>query len=159
MSVGWLRVFIAAALLCAAPGCKKDESEAPPSGGDVAEDDTANDEDGELEDPEESPYLDFSNFNDKVDEHLSEIVACYNETAGKEGDAPTGRVKTTFTIDGDGAVKELKFDDQRSTLQHPGLNKCIEERAKAWTFNISLTGADTQMPYTFELEAGGLLPE
>lgn len=159
MSVGWLRVFVAAALLCAAPGCKKDESEAPPSGGDVAEDDTANDEDSELEDPEESPYLDFSNFNDRVDEHLSEVVACYDETAGKEADAPTGRVKTTFTIDGDGAVKDIAFDDQRSTLQHAGLNTCIKERAKAWTFNISLTGGDTQMPYTFELEPGGLLPE
>jgi hypothetical protein len=160
MSIGWLRVFVAAALLCAAPGCKKDGSEAPPSGGDVADEDTANDdEDGDLEDPEESPYLDFSNFNNKVDEHLSEIVACYDETAGKEADAPTGRVKTTFTIDGDGAVKDVAFDDQRSTLQHAGLNACIKDRAKAWTFNISLTGGDTQMPYTFELEPGGLLPE
>ena len=160
MSIAWLRLVVGAALLCAAPGCKKDASEAPPSGGDAAAPEAAaDDEDGELEDPEESPYLDFSNFNDGVDAHLSEVVACYRETAGKEADAPTGRVKSTFTIDGDGAVKGVAFDTQRSTPQHDALNSCIEARAKAWTFNISLTGADTQMPYTFELEPGGLLPE
>ncbi len=148
-----------AALLSTSIACKKESETTPPVADQPASDgDADDDEEGELEDPEESPYLDFSNFNDGVEKHESEIVACYRETAGKDADAPTGRVKTTFVIDGDGVVKEIKFDSQRSTLQHDALNKCIEEAGSAWTFNISLTGVDTTMPYTFELESGGLLP-
>lgn len=100
---------------------------------------------------EESPYLDVSNFNRAVESHQEEIAACYRETAGKQPDAPTGRVKTTIVVDGDGKVKKVTFDPQRSTLKHDGLNACIEERAKQWKFNITLNGADSPMPYTFTL--------
>ena len=153
-----LAAILSAALLSAAPGCKKgDESQTPAAepGPEEAADD---DEYGALEDPEESPYLDFSNFNDVVEGHQAEIVACYEETAGEDKDAPVGRVKTTFVIDGDGKVTSIQFDEQRSTLSHAGLNACIERVASAWTFNISLTGGDTTMPYTFDFEPGGLLP-
>ncbi len=155
------RLALIAALLSTGIACKKTSDTAPPAADRAptnANADADEDEEGELEDPEESPYLDFSNFNDRVEEHESEIVACYQETAGKDADAPTGRVKSTFVIDGDGKVKKIKFDSQRSTLQHDALNKCIEEAGSAWVFNISLTGVDTTMPYTFELESGGLLP-
>lgn len=155
----WLALI--AALLSTGIACKKGNDTAPPATDSTPNDadaDADDDEEGELEDPEESPYLDFSNFNDRVEEHEGEIVACYQETAGKEAEAPTGRVKSTFVIDGDGKVKEIKFDGQRSTLQHDALNKCIEEAGSAWVFNISLTGVDTTMPYTFELESGALLP-
>ena len=106
---------------------------------------------------EESPYLDVSNFNDRVAEKLPEIVDCYKTTVATTSDAPTGRVKTTMVIDGDGRVKQVLFDPQRSTLKHEGLQKCIVEMTKRWRFNISLTGADTPMPYTFDLTADGLL--
>ena len=139
-------------------GCKKDGDAQPP---DPAPKPVA--VDGEVEDEpvaaeeEESPYLDVSNFNDRVEEKLPEIVACYKETAGAAADAPTGRVKTTLVIDGDGRVKQVLFDAQRSTLKHMGLQACIVGKTKTWRFNISLTGADTPMPYTFDLTADGLL--
>ena len=142
-------------------GCKKDSDAQPPVSDEAeAEDGELDDDDdeGELEDPEESPYLDFSNFNDRVEEHLAEIVTCYQETAGKDPEVDAGRVKTTFVINGDGKVTKIKFDEQRSTLYHPALNECIDRVASEWTFNISLTGGDTTMPYTFDLESGGLLP-
>ncbi len=142
-------------------GCKKDGDAQPPESDEAGAADgeaDGDDEYGELEDPEESPYLDFSNFNDRVEEHLPEIVACYQETAGKDPEAPDGRVKTTFVINGDGKVTTIKFDEQRSTLYHPALNECIDRVASEWTFNISLTGGDSTMPYTFDLESGGLLP-
>lgn len=106
---------------------------------------------------EESPYLDVANFNRVVEEHASEVVACYRETAGKAEGAPTGRVKTTIVVDGDGKVNKVSFDPQRSTLKHEGLNKCIEEKAKAWRFNITLTGGESPMPYTFDLTEGAML--
>jgi len=152
------RLALLAALISIGIGCKKDSDAQPPEEGQADAEVNDDDEYGDLEDPEESPYLDFSNFNDRVEEHLPEIVTCYQETAGKDADAPVGRVKTTFVINGDGEVTEIKFDEQRSTLSHAALNTCIDKAGSSWSFNISLTGGDTTMPYTFELESGALLP-
>ena len=60
-------------------------------------------------------------------------------------------------IDGDGKVKSVAFDPQRSTLKHDGLFACMEGKIKALKFNITLNGADSPMPYTFDLSDGGLL--
>ena len=146
--------IVLTALLCL--GCKKAESETQPPEGD-APTKTATAEDGALEDPEESPYLDVSNFNAMVESHLPEIVACYRETAGKAADAPMGRVKATLVIDADGRDNQTSFDAQRSTLKDPALDACIQSKAAQWRFNISLTGADTPMPYTFDFSESGLL--
>lgn len=142
--------------LCAGAGCKKQDETRPP-GSDAPASTAEPAETNTLDDPEESPYLDVSNFNDVVETHLPEIVACYRETVGKAADAPMGRVKTTMVIDADGRVKEVSFDAQRSTLKDPALNACIQGKTAGWKFNISLTGADTPMPYTFDLSESGLL--
>jgi len=146
--------IVLTALLCLA--CKKTESETRAPEGDAPAKSAAA-EDGALEDPEESPYLDVSNFNAIVESHLPEIVACYRETAGKAADAPMGRVKANLVIDADGRVKQTSFDGQRSTLKDPALNTCIQGKAAQWRFNITLTGADTPMPYTFDFSTSGLL--
>lgn len=143
-------------------GCKKGDDSAPPeataaAGSGAGAEEDADDEDEEEE--EESPYLDASNFNRKIEDNLPKILACYRDTAGKEADPPTGRVRATVIVDGQGAVKKVTFDDQRSDLKHDGLYACITETVKALTFNISLTGAETPMPYTFDLRKGELLPE
>ncbi len=137
-------------------GCKKAESETRPPEGEAPAKDAAAEGDA-LEDPEESPYLDVSNFNAIVESHLPEIVGCYRETAGKAADAPMGRVKATLVIDADGRVKQTSFDAQRSTLKDPALDACIQSKAAMWRFNISLTGAETPMPYTFDFSESGLL--
>ena len=59
--------------------------------------------------------------------------------------------------DSQGQVKDVTYDAQRSTLKDDPLQACITGKVKAWRFNISLTGADTPMPYTFDLSASGLL--
>jgi hypothetical protein len=131
--------------------CKKDQESKPPettgapapAEGDPAE--------SAVKEEEESPYLDVANFNRAVESHQEEIAGCYRDTAGKQPDAPTGRVKTTIVVDGDGKVKDVTFDPQRSTLKHDALNACIKEKAKTWKFNITLNGADSPMPYTFTL--------
>lgn len=148
------RLALASLLLLA---CKKPPDTAAPEPA-AAPDQAATPEPTPEPEPEESPYLDVSNFNKVVEQHHPEVVACYQDTVGKAQGAPTGRVKTTVLVDGDGRVKKVTFDDQRSTLKDPALNKCIQSRAAAWKFNISLTGADTPMPYTFDLTAGALLP-
>ncbi|MCB9700535.1 MAG: AgmX/PglI C-terminal domain-containing protein [Myxococcales bacterium] len=156
MTRGRPPIALVAVLTLAAFGCKKEESASPPDAT-AAPSDPADDE-GPLADEaeeEESPYLDVSNFNRVVEEHVPEVVACHQSSAGGE----TGRVKTTFIIDGQGGVKKVTFDEQRSTLQVAALNKCIEEKAASWRFNISLTGGETPMPYTFDLTPGALLPE
>lgn len=133
-------------------GCKKqDETKPPDAPPDAAPTSDAAPAEPAAKEEEESPYLDVANFNRGVESHQEEIAACYRETAGKQPDAPTGRVKTTIVVDGDGKVKKVTFDPQRSTLKHDGLNACIESKAKTWRFNITLNGADSPMPYTFTL--------
>ena len=53
-------------------------------------------------------------------------------------------------------VKDVTYDAQRSTLKDDPLQACITGKVKAWRFNISLTGADTPMPYTFDLSASAM---
>ena len=149
------RIVLLTALLAAA-ACKKTEASAAPEPAPTSTP-SATDSDKPVEDPEESPYLDVSNFNDVVESHLPEIVACYDSTTGKAADAPMGRVKATLVINADGRVKDTSFDAQRSTLKDPALDACIKARAAEWKFNISLTGADTPMPYTFDFSQSGLL--
>lgn len=144
-------------VLSALLACNKKPDTAAPEPATTVADKPPADGEGELEDPEESPYLDSSNFNDAVETHLSEIVACYKDTVGKAADAPTGRVRVTVVVESQGTVKDVSFDAQRSTLKDDKLQACITERVKTWRFNISLTGADTPMPYTFDLSASGLL--
>jgi hypothetical protein len=148
------RVALLAGLL-AASGCTKKQDTAPPDSAGAASE-PAKPADDALEDPEEeSPYLDVSNFNDVVESHLPEVITCYRETAGKT--STTGRVKATFVINADGRAKQVTFDAQRSTLKDPALEACIRGKAAEWKFNISLTGADTPMPYTFDFSESGLL--
>lgn len=157
MNVRW--IALVAGLLALGPGCKKQES-APPE---EAPRDEAADPDGEAdgeatpEPEEESPYLDAMNFNRQVEANMGEIVGCWRETAGKEATPVKGRVKTTVVVDGDGRVKAVQFDPQRSTLKHDGLFACMEGKIKGLKFNITLNGADSPMPYTFDLSDGGLL--
>ena len=133
-------------------GCKKDEpSQAPETTANATPEAEPEAEPPAAKEEEESPYLDVANFNRAVESHQDDIAACYRDTAGKQPDAPTGRVKTTIVVDGDGKVKDVTFDPQRSTLKHDGLNACIKDKAKAWKFNITLNGADSPMPYTFTL--------
>ncbi|PCC73760.1 hypothetical protein SAMN02745121_06877 [Nannocystis exedens] len=153
-----LRLALASALLLHF-GCKKEAESTPPPTAQAS--DTAAPTDSAAPaaaEEEESPYLDVANFNRTVEEHVGEIVACYKDTAGKAPEAPTGRVKATIVVDGDGKVKKTTFDPQRSTLKHDGLFACMQEKIAGWKFNITLNGADSPMPYTFDLTAGALLP-
>ncbi|MEZ4452571.1 MAG: hypothetical protein R3B09_24140 [Nannocystaceae bacterium] len=154
-----LRSVVAAALLLLA-GCKKAEDSAPPVEATAkAADADADEADEDDDEEEESPYLDASNFNRKIEENIGQFVGCWQSTAGKEADPPTGRVRTTVVVGGQGDVAKVMFDDQRSDLKHPALYACITEKVKALKFNISLTGGETPMPYTFDLRRGELLPE
>ena len=129
-------------------GCKKSEdSESPET---ASAEGAEDDEEGELEELEEDPYLNPSNFITVVEGKMDEIDACYAETAGKEAEKPTGRVKTTVIIDRDGVVKDVTYDDQRSDLKHDGLYACIVETVKKWQFPTSLGELDQPMPYTFK---------
>jgi hypothetical protein len=152
------RTLVLAGLLAAGVACKKQGDAQPPAADAGAPGaDPAPGGDAAAQEEEESPYLDVANFNRRMEEHTPEIVGCYRDTVGGAADAPTGRVKVTIIVDGDGGVKKVTFDDQRSTLKHEALFGCIQARAKDWKFNITLTGAETPMPYTFDLTAGGLL--
>ncbi len=152
-----MSVRIVLALVFLVVGCKKQGETRAPEGAEPVTSTSAKDEGGALEDPEESPYLDVSNFNQGVEAHHPEVVVCYRETVGKAADAPMGRVKATLVIDADGRVKQVSFDPQRSTLKDPALLACIQGKTAQWRFNISLTGADTPMPYTFDFSENGLL--
>lgn len=147
------RLVLLAGLLAVA--CTKKQDTAPPdTAGSASE--PAKPDDAAPADPEEdSPYLDVSNFNDVVESHHPEVVACWRDTAGKT--STMGRVKATLVINADGRVKQTTFDAQRSTLKDPALDACIQSKAAEWKFNISLTGADTPMPYTFDFSESGLL--
>ena len=137
------------ALVLPTAGCKKSSDSTPPETADAGEGDE-DDEEGELEELEEDPYLNPSNFITVVEGKMDEIDACYAETAGKEAEKPTGRVKTTVIIDRDGVVKDVTYDDQRSDLKHDGLYACIKETVMKWQFPTSLGELDQPMPYTFK---------
>lgn len=146
------RLALALALTTSfALACKKDQESKPPEADGAAAPAGESAAEPATKEEEESPYLDVANFNRAVESHREDIAACYRDTAGKQPDAPTGRVKTTIVVDGDGKVKDVTFDPQRSTLKHDGLNACIKDKAKTWKFNITLNGADSPMPYTFTL--------
>jgi hypothetical protein len=155
------RALVLLGALCAPLACNKqpDTSTPEPAPVDARPSADVDDDKDALEDPEESPYLDSSNFNDAVEKHLGEIVGCYRETVGKSADAPQGRVRVTVFIESQGQVEDVTYDAQRSTLKDDKLQACITARVKTWRFNISLTGADTPMPYTFDLSANGLLKQ
>ncbi|MBZ5712327.1 AgmX/PglI C-terminal domain-containing protein [Nannocystis pusilla] len=158
MSSPRLRFTLASALLLSA-ACKKEAETSPPATADAAAEGAAEaPADAPAAEEEESPYLDVANFNKAVEAHADEIVACYKDTTGKAADAPTGRVKATIVVDGDGKVKKTTFDPQRSTLKDDKLFACMQEKIGAWKFNITLNGADSPMPYTFDLTSGALLP-
>lgn len=153
------RVALVTALACvlaADLGCKKASDAQPPAASSAPAEPDASAE-APPPDEEDSPYLDVSNFNKKVEEHSGEIVGCYRDILGDGADPPTGRVKSTIVVDGDGRVKAVTFDPQRSTLKHDGLLACMQDKIKGWRFNIVLTGADSPMPYTFDLTEGALL--
>ena len=154
----WGRTFAVTCSGLALFACNKPTDSSTPEPAPASADKPASsDKNEDLEDPEESPYLDASNFNDAVEKHLPEIVTCYRETVGKPADAPQGRVRVTVVVESQGTVKDVTYDAQRSTLKDDKLQACITDKVKTWRFNISLTGADTPMPYTFDLSANGLL--
>jgi hypothetical protein len=161
MNVRWIAVV--AGLLALGPGCKKQQGSAPPDDaprGEAADPDGEADEDAPAAaEPaeEESPYLDAMNFNRVVEANIAAVVACWKDTAGKDAAPPKGRIKTTVVVDGDGKVKDVQFDPQRSTLKHDALNACVKQVVSGLKFNITLNGADSPMPYTFDLTDGGLL--
>jgi hypothetical protein len=150
MRVAWL------VLVGCLVGCKKQAEPATPASEAPVREAPA---EAAAPEEEESPYLDVANFNRVVESHAGEVAACWRQTVGTAADAPTGRVKTTLVVDGDGKVKQVLFDAQRSTLRHEGLQACMRERMAGWKFNIPLTGADSPMPYTFDLRPEALLAE
>lgn len=157
------RIALWTGLLVAPLACNKQPEatrapidEGDPEGGPVTDPDGEGPEATGVEE-EESPYLDAMTFNKVVEANVGEVVACWRETAGKEATPAKGRVKTTVVVDGDGRVKSVTFDPQRSTLKHEPLFACMEGKLRALRFNITLNGADTPMPYTFDLSDGGLL--
>ncbi len=143
-------LLLALGLVIPASGCKKSEDSTPPETAAAGESGDEDDEEGELEELEEDPYLNPSNFITVVEGKMDEIDACYAETAGKEAEKPTGRVKSTVVIDRDGVVKDVTYDDQRSDLKHDGLYACIKETVMKWQFPTSLGELDQPMPYTFK---------
>ena len=55
----------------------------------------------------------------------------------------------TFTLNGEGAVKNAEQNLEKSTLKNADMGKCAVDEVKTWKFPPSSRGMDTTVNYPF----------
>lgn len=73
---------------------------------------------------------------------------CYDVVQDKEPEIQ-GDMTIHFVLDGSGRVREASLNEQRSTLKHPEIAKCIIGELRKVQFAASSKGLETQVNYPF----------
>jgi len=74
--------------------------------------------------------------------------ACYDAVQDKEPEVQ-GDMTIYFVLDAGGRVREAALNEQRSTLKHPEIAKCIVDELRKVQFAASTKGLETKVNYPF----------
>jgi len=74
--------------------------------------------------------------------------ACYDAVQEKEPEVQ-GDMTIYFVLDSGGRVREAALNEQRSTLKHPDIAKCIVDELRKVQFAASTKGLETKVNYPF----------
>lgn len=74
--------------------------------------------------------------------------ACYDAVQEKEPEVQ-GDMTIYFVLDSGGRVREAALNEQRSTLKHPEIAKCIVDELRKVQFAASTKGLETKVNYPF----------
>jgi TonB family protein len=85
-----------------------------------------------------------------VHRHINEVKFCYERQLAKRPDL-SGRVAVKFIISGTGAVQMAAVAS--STLGDPGVENCIAQAVRRWTFPQPEGGGIVIVTYPFQLTA------
>lgn len=149
-STSWTLLAVLAGAL-ATTACKKDADTKPPgAGGDLSDaGDAAGRAGGDDDDDAGPEFLTLDVFEETLQGKTGDVSECF--TAAREAKPGlAGKVAYDFTVDGDGKISEVKLDPA-STLKDDGLDKCVEERARGWSFPKTRDGKPMTLNYGFNL--------
>lgn len=146
----WTLLAVAAGAL-ATTACKKAPDTKAPDGGGGDEVSHAGDNGGDAspEDDAAPEILTVDVFEEVVDKHKGDVSDCYATAKEAKADL-AGKLTLDFTIDGTGKVSEVKVDPA-STLKDDGVNACVSDKAKGWSFPKTRDGQSMTLPYSFNL--------
>ena len=74
--------------------------------------------------------------------------ACYDAVQAKEPEVQ-GDIAIFFVLSSEGRVREASLNEQRSTLKHPEVAKCIIGELRKVQFPASSKGLETKVTYPF----------
>jgi TonB family protein len=87
-----------------------------------------------------------------IQRHLNEVRFCYTEGLRSRPDLH-GRVQVMFMISGSGSVQSASVAD--SDLRQPGVERCIAEAVRRWSFPAPEGGGYVSVRYPFVFEQIG----
>ncbi|MBA3546860.1 MAG: AgmX/PglI C-terminal domain-containing protein [Nannocystis sp.] len=151
-STSWtLLAVLAGALATSAAGCKKDAPTQPP-------DTTADDADADAgggaaasddDEPAAPEFLTVDVFEETMQGKNGEVGECFSKAREAKADL-AGKLAYDFTIDGEGKISEVK-EDPSSTIKDAGLNTCVRDKARGWSFPKTRDGKPMTLNYGFNL--------
>ncbi len=146
-STSWTLLAVLAGAL-ATTACKKDAQTQPPDATADAADagDAAASDDDEPAAPE---FLTVDVFEETMQAKNGEVGDCFSKAREAKADL-AGKLAYDFTIDGEGKISEVK-EDPASTIKDEGLNTCVRDKAKGWSFPKTRDGKPMTLNYGFNL--------
>lgn len=152
-STSWtlLAVLAGALATTTVSGCKKDAQTQPPDAtADAADAGGAGDAAASTdEEPTAPEFLTVDVFEETMQGKNGEVGDCFTKAREAKADL-AGKLAYDFTIDGEGKISEVK-EDPASTIKDEGLNTCVRDKAKGWSFPKTRDGKPMTLNYGFNL--------
>ncbi len=153
-STSWTLLAVLAGALAAtsASGCKKDAQTQPP---DTTADNAGDAGDGggaaasDDDEPAAPEFLTVDVFEETMQGKNGEVGDCFTKARETKANL-SGKLAYDFTIDGEGKISEVK-EDPSSTIKDEGLNTCVRDKAKGWSFPKTRDGKPMTLNYGFNL--------
>jgi hypothetical protein len=152
-STSWTLLAVLAGAL-AATACKKDADTKPPeASGDLGDAGDAGDADkgGDQGDEGDAApeFLTVDAFEEMMQGKNGDVGDCFATAREAKADL-AGKLTYDFTVDGEGKVSEIKLDPA-SAIKDEGLDNCVREKAKGWSFPKTRDGKPMTLSYGFNL--------
>ena len=149
-STSWTLLAVLAGAL-AATACKKEaDTKAPEELGDAGDAGDAGKAGDQGDEGEAAPeFLTVDAFEEMMQSKNGDVGDCF--AAAREAKADlAGKLAYDFTVDGEGKVSEIKLDPA-SAIKDEGLDNCVREKAKGWSFPKTRDGKSMTLNYGFNL--------
>ncbi len=89
----------------------------------------------------------------RIREHLEEVQSCY-KTALIQNQTLDGKLVIHWVVDDQGAVKEVSMLEGKSTIKDTGMQSCITDMFKTWSFPPAPKGQVVSIDYPFVFKKG-----